>query len=147
MGWNYSSIPKLRRLHLWSLGRDGLFHTILYNGCNYLSMMGFTLNDVRDEWDAISYIQQAIPNFPAENLWLFSLIFFHPPLYIRCCDTWFTPAYFPRVHTSGFVISLKMKQKITRCCRHRVIKPDQLDPWFKDQPGGRSAVDNCALTV
>ena len=40
MGWNYLSIPKLQRLHRWSLGMDKLFHPIHYNVYNYLSMLG-----------------------------------------------------------------------------------------------------------
>ena len=40
MGWNYLSIPKLQRLHRWSLGMDKLFHPTHYKGCNYLSMLG-----------------------------------------------------------------------------------------------------------
>ena len=39
MGWNYLSIHKLQRLHRWSLGMDKQFHPILYNGCDYLSML------------------------------------------------------------------------------------------------------------
>ena len=46
MGWNYLSIPKLQRLHRWSLGMDKLFHPTLYNECNYLSMLGLKLNQV-----------------------------------------------------------------------------------------------------
>ena len=47
MAWNYLSIPKLQRLHLWSLGKDKWFHPTHYIGCNYLSMLGFKLNHVR----------------------------------------------------------------------------------------------------
>ena len=46
MGWNYLSVPKLQRLHRWSLGMDKLFHPTLYNGCDYLSMLGLRLNHV-----------------------------------------------------------------------------------------------------
>ena len=46
MGWNYLSIPKLQRCNRWSLGMDKWFHTTLYNGCNYLSMLGLKLNHV-----------------------------------------------------------------------------------------------------
>ena len=47
MGWNnYLSIPKLQRLHCWSLGMDRLFHSTLHTGCNYLSMLGSKLNHV-----------------------------------------------------------------------------------------------------
>ena len=38
MGWNYLSIPKRQQCILWSLGMDKLFHPILYNGCNNLSI-------------------------------------------------------------------------------------------------------------
>ena len=34
VGWNYLSIPKLQRLHRWSLGMDKLFHPTLNNGWN-----------------------------------------------------------------------------------------------------------------
>ena len=43
VGWNYLSIPKLQRLHRWSLGMDKWFHRTLYNGCNNLSMLGLKL--------------------------------------------------------------------------------------------------------
>ena len=46
MEWNYLSIPKLQRLHSWSLGMDKLFHPTCYNGCNNVSMLGLTLNHV-----------------------------------------------------------------------------------------------------
>ena len=38
------SIPKLQRLHRWSLGMDKQFHPMLYHGCNYLSMLGLKWN-------------------------------------------------------------------------------------------------------
>ena len=52
MGWNYLSIPKLQRLHRWSLGMDKKFHPMHYNGCDYLSMLGLKLNHVikRGHW-------------------------------------------------------------------------------------------------
>ena len=53
MGWNYLSIPKLQRLHRWSLGMDKYFHPTLYNGCNYLSMLGLKLNHV-SKWGSKS---------------------------------------------------------------------------------------------
>ena len=43
MGWNYLSIHKLQRLHLWSLGMDKYFHPIFYKGCGYLFMLGLKL--------------------------------------------------------------------------------------------------------
>ena len=43
MGRNYLSIPKLQRLHRWSLGTDRQFHPTLYNGCNYLSRPGLNI--------------------------------------------------------------------------------------------------------
>ena len=46
MRWNYFSISKLQWLHHWSLGMDKQFHLKLYNGCNYLSMLGLKLNHV-----------------------------------------------------------------------------------------------------
>ena len=46
MGWNYLCNPKLQRWHCWSLGMDKLFYPTLYNGCNYLSMLGLKSNHV-----------------------------------------------------------------------------------------------------
>ena len=46
MAWNYSFIPKLQQLHNWSLRMYKQFHATLYNGCNYLSMLGLKLIDV-----------------------------------------------------------------------------------------------------
>ena len=46
MGWNYLSIPKLRRLHHWINWMDKLFRLTLYIGCDYLSILGFNLNHV-----------------------------------------------------------------------------------------------------
>ena len=58
MGWNYLSIPKLQRLHRWSLGMDKQFHPTLSDGCNYLSMLEFKLNDVSKmgHWCGVSYL-------------------------------------------------------------------------------------------
>ena len=44
MGWNYLSIPKLQRLHRWSLGMDKQFHPTVYYVCSYL--LGLKLNHV-----------------------------------------------------------------------------------------------------
>ena len=46
MGWNYLSIPNLQRVHRWSLGMDKLLHPTLYNGYDYISMLGLKLNHV-----------------------------------------------------------------------------------------------------
>ena len=43
MGMNYLSLPKLQRLHRWSLGLDKWFHPTLYKPCDYLSMLGLKL--------------------------------------------------------------------------------------------------------
>ena len=45
MRWNYLSIPKLQRLHRWSLGVDKWFHLtrIIMGVVNYLSMLGLKL--------------------------------------------------------------------------------------------------------
>ena len=40
MGSNYLAIPKLQRLHRWSLGMAKWFHPTLYWVCDYLSMLG-----------------------------------------------------------------------------------------------------------
>ena len=46
MRWNYLSIPKLQRLHRWSLWIDKEFHSIFFWVCDYLSMMGLKFNHV-----------------------------------------------------------------------------------------------------
>ena len=52
MGWNYLSIPKLRRCNRWSLGMDKSFHPRLYQAGDYLSTLGFKLNyfSKRNPW-------------------------------------------------------------------------------------------------
>ena len=59
MQWNYLSIPKLQRLHRWSLGRDKKFHPTLYQVCEYLSMLGLKLIHVskRGQWSYASSLQ------------------------------------------------------------------------------------------
>ena len=42
----YLFIPKLQRLHRWSLGMDKQFHLTLCQACDYLSMEGLKLNPV-----------------------------------------------------------------------------------------------------
>ena len=39
--WNDLPIPKFQGLHHWGLGMDKEFQLTLYNGRNYLSMVGF----------------------------------------------------------------------------------------------------------
>ena len=41
--WNYLSIPKLQRFHRWIWGMNKYRKSTLYNGCNYLSMLGSRL--------------------------------------------------------------------------------------------------------
>ena len=62
MGWNYLSIPKLQRLHRWSLGMDKKFRPILYWVCNYISMLGLKLNHVskRGHWSVWHGIHEAM---------------------------------------------------------------------------------------
>ena len=43
VGWNYLSIPKLKRCCRWSLVMDKLFLLTLYRVCDYLSMLGLKL--------------------------------------------------------------------------------------------------------
>ena len=50
MRWNSLSIPKLQRLHRWSLGIDKAFHPTLYNGCNYLFMLGLKVIHISKRW-------------------------------------------------------------------------------------------------
>ena len=40
------AIPKIHHLHRWSLEMDTEFHPKLYQGCNYLYMLGLKLNKV-----------------------------------------------------------------------------------------------------
>ena len=58
--WNYLSIPKLQRLHRWSLEIDKFFLPTLNRGCNYLSLLGFKLNNVRKQgpggWELTSFL-------------------------------------------------------------------------------------------
>ena len=50
VGWNYLSIPKLQRLHRWSLRMNKEFHTTPYSGCNYLSMLYLQLIHVSERF-------------------------------------------------------------------------------------------------
>ena len=52
VGWNYLSIPKLQRLHRWSLRIDKYIYPTLFNGCNYLSMLVLKLIHLskRGQW-------------------------------------------------------------------------------------------------
>ena len=43
MRWIYLSIPNFNLCTRWSLGMDKLFHRTLYNGCDYISMLGLKL--------------------------------------------------------------------------------------------------------
>ena len=59
MGWNYLSIPKLQRLHRWSLGMDKKSHPLLYWACDYLSMLVLKLNHISKSgprWHASVYL-------------------------------------------------------------------------------------------
>ena len=56
--WNCLSITQLQRFHRWSLGIDKSFHPTYYNGCDYLSMLGFGLIDVK---------QAPCPQLPASQ--------------------------------------------------------------------------------
>ena len=59
MEWNYLSIPKLQRLHRWSLEMDKWFHPTLYQRGDYSSMLGLKLNMLvkRGHWYADGLIQ------------------------------------------------------------------------------------------
>ena len=46
MVWNYLSIPKLQRLHRWSLRMDKYFHPTLNWASDCLHMLGLKLNNV-----------------------------------------------------------------------------------------------------
>ena len=48
MWWNWLPIPKLQRLHCWSLGMDKYFHPTLNHACDCLSMLGLNLNHVSE---------------------------------------------------------------------------------------------------
>ena len=54
MEWNNLYIPKLQRLHRWSLGMGKWFHPTHFWTCDYLSMLGLKLNHVSKKgywWD------------------------------------------------------------------------------------------------
>ena len=71
MRWNDLSIPKLQRLHCWSLGMGKKFHPTLYNGCDYLSMLGLKLNHVSQRGPGVccefkvKYIMYYFPHWRA----------------------------------------------------------------------------------
>ena len=44
MGLNYLSIPKLKRLRRWNLGKNQLFHSRFCDAYKYFSMIGLKLN-------------------------------------------------------------------------------------------------------
>ena len=48
VGWDYWSYPELQLLHRWSLGMDEWFHPILYNGCDYLYILGLNSTHVTE---------------------------------------------------------------------------------------------------
>ena len=68
MGWNYLSIPKYQRLYRWRLGMDKLFHPILYNGYNYLRMLGLKTCAYILRHAVLLYYRKAV----TENLMIFS---------------------------------------------------------------------------
>ena len=82
MGWNYISIPKLQRLHRWSLWMDMQFHPTFYDGCDYLSMLAFKLFHVskrapgREELTQWGMNKIKLPPFWKEHFQLFHAIFF-----------------------------------------------------------------------
>ena len=47
---------KLQRLHRWSLGKDKKFHHVIYNGCNYLTMVIPNLS----RWAAVVHYNDVI---------------------------------------------------------------------------------------
>ena len=55
MEWNCLSIPKLRRLHRWSLGMEKQFHSTLYWACEFLSMLGLKL---KGPWNDVDNMQR-----------------------------------------------------------------------------------------
>ena len=74
MGWNYLSIPKLQRLHRWSLRMDKQFHPTLYQACNYLYMLGLKLNHVskrgHSQWTGSSLVQIRTCQCPMSQIWI-----------------------------------------------------------------------------
>ena len=69
MGLNYLSIPKLQRLHRWSLGLDKYFHPALYDGCNYLSILELQLNHVRKRGRWWRKLPIGTPFWPSNSRW------------------------------------------------------------------------------
>ena len=66
-GANYLSIPKLR-----SLGMDKYFHPTLYNGCDYLPVLGLKLNHVGKRGPRGPFYQQrwAKPALRVGHVWV-----------------------------------------------------------------------------
>ena len=54
--YRFNYLSNKHRLHRWSLGMDKQFHPTLYNGCDYISMLGLKLMHVskRDCWWFVS---------------------------------------------------------------------------------------------
>ena len=61
MVWNYLYNPKLQRLHRWRLRKDNLRHTTLYNGYNWLSVLGLKLIHVSERGTGIIQYSPCIP--------------------------------------------------------------------------------------
>ena len=62
MRWDYLSIPKLQRLHRWSLGMDKQFHPTFHNGWDYISMLGLKLNHVSKRGHRPQWVNSVLVN-------------------------------------------------------------------------------------
>ena len=86
MGWTYLSIPKLQRLHRWSLGMDKLFHPTW--ACDYLSMLRLKLNHVDKKGPSTFMLYSVCETFHLlvflSHDWLKILVNKHIILYTLC---------------------------------------------------------------
>ena len=53
--WISDHMPELQRLQHWSLWMNKIFHYTLYNGCNYLSILGLELIHVNRDLSPIQF--------------------------------------------------------------------------------------------
>ena len=79
-GFNYLSIPNLQWCNRWSLGMDKLFHPPLYNGYNYLSILGLQLIHIC-EWGPSRKQNKFLSRYNSIHVWFLRAIstnFYHP---------------------------------------------------------------------
>ena len=115
MEWEYLSIPKLQRSNRWSLGMDKWFHPTLYNGCDYLSMLGLKLIHVskrglrKTHFEFAKYTSSNIvfPHFNFKNSIILTIA--------DACRYTYTPCF----TCSTFSANWNLRQYISDIYRHR----------------------------